>query len=72
MLNKETVANQTFYLVYNQEAMKNCAKGEKSPKDLKSKGETKDWLDYGLQQVALCGGSIPIMQDRADTGKQHH
>lgn len=53
MLNKETVANQAFYLVYNREAMKNCAKrgggGGGSPKDLKSKGETKDQLDYGLQ-----------------------
>lgn len=41
-------------------------KEERSPKDLKSKGETKDRLDYGLQWVALCGGWKP---DQAGQGR---
>lgn len=49
-----------------------CKEGTKSRKGLKSKGETKDPLDYGLEGVALRGAGNAILQDRAGTGKQQH
>lgn len=46
-----------------------CKEGTKSPKDLKSKGETKDPLDYGLEGVALCGAGSAIPQDKGGHGE---
>lgn len=46
--------------------------GRRSRNGLKSKGETKDPLDYGLEAVALCGAENAIPQGRAGTGKQQH